>query len=241
MTTETVTAAPASTNDASCERRRSLDTYRLLGRSGLRVSPLALGTMTFGTDWGWGPTQDETREIFDAYVERGGNFIDTANVYTNGTSERLLGEFARDRRDRLGDRDQVHDLDPRPATPTPAATTARTWSRSVEASLKRLRHRLHRPALPAHLGRPTPVEEILRGLDDLVRAGQGALRRHLRHPGLAGRPHAGDRRAARLDAARRPADRVQPDRAHRRARPDPDGARDGPGRAPLVAAGQRAC
>jgi hypothetical protein len=85
---------------------------RLLGRSGLRVSPLALGTMTFGSDWGWGADRDETRKIFDAYVERGGNFIDTANAYTNGTAEQMVGEFARSRREPSGDRHQVHDGDP---------------------------------------------------------------------------------------------------------------------------------
>src|SRR3954470_16651062 len=79
----------------------TLDTYRLLGRSGLRVSPLSLGTMTFGTDWGWGTDRDEARRIFDTYVDRGGNFIDTADVYTDGSSERFIGEFAADRRDRL--------------------------------------------------------------------------------------------------------------------------------------------
>src|SRR6266571_9075416 len=75
--------------------------YRLLGRSGLRVSPLSLGTMTFGTDWGWGSDEADSRRIFDAYVDRGGNFIDTANHYTNGTSESFVGEFAREKRDRL--------------------------------------------------------------------------------------------------------------------------------------------
>jgi aryl-alcohol dehydrogenase-like predicted oxidoreductase len=67
--------------------------YKLLGKSGLRVSELCLGTMTFGEDWGWGSTKDESRKIYDAFLESGGNFIDTANVYTNGTSERFLGEF----------------------------------------------------------------------------------------------------------------------------------------------------
>src|SRR6266536_5664987 len=79
----------------------SLDRYRLLGRSGLRVSPLALGAMTFGTDWGWGADAQESRRLFDTYVDRGGNFIDTANQYTNGTSEQLLGEFAGDKREQL--------------------------------------------------------------------------------------------------------------------------------------------
>jgi len=67
--------------------------YRLLGNSGLRVSEAALGTMTFGDDWGWGAAKDEARKVYDAFREAGGNFIDTANLYTNGTSESFLGEF----------------------------------------------------------------------------------------------------------------------------------------------------
>jgi Aldo/keto reductase family len=72
--------------------------YRLLGRSGLRVSEVALGAMTFGDDWGWGAPKDEARAIYDAYRAAGGNFIDTANVYTSGTSESMIGEFIRDHR-----------------------------------------------------------------------------------------------------------------------------------------------
>src|ERR1700736_3456355 len=67
--------------------------YRLLGNSGLRVSEAALGTMTFGEDWGWGTAKDEARKVYDAFRDAGGNFIDTANYYTNGTSESFLGEF----------------------------------------------------------------------------------------------------------------------------------------------------
>jgi aryl-alcohol dehydrogenase-like predicted oxidoreductase len=81
--------------------RLSLQSYRLLGRSGLRVSPLSLGTMTFGSDWGWGADEDESRRLFDTYVDRGGNFIDTASMYTNGSSERLLGKFVAEKRERL--------------------------------------------------------------------------------------------------------------------------------------------
>lgn len=73
--------------------------YRLLGRSGLRVSELCLGTMTFGEDWGWGAPKDEARKIYDAFREAGGNFIDTANVYTQGSSETFLGEFFSEHRD----------------------------------------------------------------------------------------------------------------------------------------------
>ncbi len=67
--------------------------YQLLGRSGLRVSELCLGTMTFGEDWGWGASKDEARRIYSAYRNAGGNFIDTANIYTGGTSENFVGEF----------------------------------------------------------------------------------------------------------------------------------------------------
>jgi aryl-alcohol dehydrogenase-like predicted oxidoreductase len=67
--------------------------YRLLGNSGLRVLEAALGTMSFGEDWGWGAAKHEARKIYDAFRDAGGNFIDTANVYTNVTSESFLGEF----------------------------------------------------------------------------------------------------------------------------------------------------
>ena len=67
--------------------------YKLFGKSGLRVSELALGTMTFGEDWGWGASKEVSQQMFDAYAAAGGNFIDTANRYTEGTSERFVGEF----------------------------------------------------------------------------------------------------------------------------------------------------
>jgi aryl-alcohol dehydrogenase-like predicted oxidoreductase len=67
--------------------------YKLLGRSGLRVSELCLGAMTFGEDWGWGASKEESKKIFEKFAEAGGNFIDTANIYTNGTSEKFCGEF----------------------------------------------------------------------------------------------------------------------------------------------------
>ena len=74
--------------------------YKLLGRSGLRVSELCLGTMTFGEDWGWGASSDESRRIFDTFAEAGGNFIDTANAYTNGSSEKIVGELIAPDRDK---------------------------------------------------------------------------------------------------------------------------------------------
>jgi aryl-alcohol dehydrogenase-like predicted oxidoreductase len=75
--------------------------YKLLGRTGIRVSELCLGTMTFGTEWGWGSDKAESKKIYDAFVNRGGNFFDTANVYTKGTSEKMLGEFVKSERDNM--------------------------------------------------------------------------------------------------------------------------------------------
>ena len=72
--------------------------YKLFGKTGLRVSELALGTMTFGTEWGYGADYNDSKDIFDFYANADGNFIDTANLYTNGSSEKYVGEFiARDR------------------------------------------------------------------------------------------------------------------------------------------------
>jgi len=74
--------------------------YKLLGNSGLRVSELCLGTMTFGEDWGWGSDKEESRAVFQAFAEAGGNFLDTANIYTNGTGETLVGEFVKGDREK---------------------------------------------------------------------------------------------------------------------------------------------
>ncbi|MFI6869101.1 aldo/keto reductase [Nocardia sp. NPDC050406] len=149
----------------------TLDTYRLLGRSGLRVSPLALGTMTFGSDWGWGADADEARKLLDTYVERGGNFIDTASMYTGGSSERLLGEFTRDNRESLVLATKYTMLR-REGDPNSGGNHRKSMFASVEASLRQLNtdyiDLLYLHAWDFH----TPVEEILRGMDDLVRQGK---------------------------------------------------------------------
>jgi len=150
---------------------RSLDTYRMLGRSGLRVSPLALGTLTFGADWGWGSEPNEARQIFDAYLDRGGNFIDTANQYTNGTSERLVGEFANGLRDRLVIATK-YTLSTRPGDPNSGGNHRKNMVQSVEASLRRLNtDYIDLYYLHAWDG-TTPVDEVMRAMDDLVRAGK---------------------------------------------------------------------
>ncbi|ATE54675.1 MULTISPECIES: aldo/keto reductase [Actinosynnema] len=149
----------------------TLDTYRLLGRSGLRVSPLALGTATFGTEHGWGADKAEARQLFDAYVERGGNFIDTANTYTDGTSERWLGEFTRGSRETLVLSTKYTTLR-RPGDPNSAGSHRKSMVSSVESSLTRLGTD-HLDLLHLHVWDfTTPVEEILRAMDDLVRRGK---------------------------------------------------------------------
>jgi len=149
----------------------SLGSYRPLGCSGLRVSPLALGTMTFGSDWGWGADRDETKKIFDAYVERGGNFIDTANAYTNGTAEQMVGEFARPHRDQLVIATK-YTMATRPGDPNSGGTSRKSMVRSVEGSLSRLQTD-YIDLLYLHMWDGlSPVEEVLRAMDDLVRAGK---------------------------------------------------------------------
>jgi aryl-alcohol dehydrogenase-like predicted oxidoreductase len=171
MTIETPGAASPGVEEASACVARSLDRYRLLGRSGLRVSPLALGTMTFGADWGWGADDAEARRLFDAYVGSGGNFIDTANNYTDGTSERLVGEFASGRRDQLVIATK-YTCWTRRGDPNSGGNHRKSMIRSVESSLRRLRTD-YIDLLYLHLwDGTTPVEEIMRGLDDLVRSGK---------------------------------------------------------------------
>lgn len=114
-----------------------LDDYRLLGRSGLRVSPLSLGAMTFGTE-GWGSSDEDARRMVDLYIDRGGNFIDTANFYgTDGSSERLVGRFIEGHRDRLVVSTK-YSLSMRPGDPNASGNHRKNMMQSVEASLKRL-------------------------------------------------------------------------------------------------------
>jgi aryl-alcohol dehydrogenase-like predicted oxidoreductase len=145
--------------------------YKLFGRSGLRVSELCLGTMTFGEDWGWGASKEESRRIFEAFAEAGGNFVDTANNYTDGTSEGFVGEFL------AADRDHFvlatkYTLTERRDDPNAGGNHRKNLMRSVEGSLRRLAtDRID--VLWVHMwDGMTPIEEVLRSLDDLVRAGK---------------------------------------------------------------------
>jgi len=145
--------------------------YKLLGKSGLRVSELCLGTMTFGDDWGWGAAEEESRKMFDAFAEAGGNFIDTANNYTNGTSEKFVGEFTKADRDHFVIATK-YTLNENATDPNFGGNHRKNMRRSVEGSLKRL-DTDHIDLLWLHMwDGMTPVEEVMRALDDLVRAGR---------------------------------------------------------------------
>ena len=145
--------------------------YRLLGKSGLRVSEFALGTMTFGDDWGWGSAREESQKVYNAFREAGGNFIDTANIYTNGTSESFLGEFMKGHRESVVLATKYTNAAPG-TDPNAAGNHRKSMKQSVEASLKRLQTD-YIDLYWVHIwDQITPVEEVMRGLDDLVRQGK---------------------------------------------------------------------
>ena len=145
--------------------------YRLLGNSGVRVSEAALGTMTFGEEWGWGAAKDEARKVYETYRDAGGNFIDTANVYTNGSSERFMGEFIKDHRQSIVLATKYSNAAPG-NDPNAAGNHRKSMMHAVDASLKRLQTD-YIDLYWVHIwDEMTPVEEVMRGLDDLVRQGK---------------------------------------------------------------------
>src|SRR3989441_8986563 len=145
--------------------------YRLLGKSGKRVSEAALGTMTFGDEWGWGSPKAEAQKVYETYREAGGNFIDTANFYTNGTSETFLGEFIQGHRESVVLATKYSNAAPG-NDPNAAGNHRKNMMQAVEASLKRLQTD-YIDLYWVHIwDQITPVEEVMRGLDDLVRAGK---------------------------------------------------------------------
>jgi len=164
----------------------SMDQYYLLGRSGLRVSRLALGTMNFGTGGfhaAYGKTHDEAGGVFHRYLDAGGNFIDTADFYTAGQSEAILGDLIAE----AGARDRLvlttkftNSVDP--GDPNAGGNGRKHMIRSVEASLRRLRTDYLDLFLLHTWDRITPVEEVVRTLDDLTRAGK------IRYAGLSDVP-----------------------------------------------------
>ena len=151
-----------------------LDHYLTLGRSGLRVSPLCLGAMTFGEDWGWGSPVAESEEIIEAFLDRGGNFIDTANAYTKGHSEAILGDLlARTpgRRERVVLATKfLSNL--YPGDPNGGGAGRKSIVAACEQSLRRLRTDYIDLYWMHCWDQHTPIEETMRALDDLVRAGK---------------------------------------------------------------------
>src|SRR6202166_4840914 len=145
--------------------------YRLFGKSGLRVSEAALGTMTFGQERGWGAPKDESRKVYDAFREAGGNFIDTANIYTDGTSESFLGEFQEGHRDSVVLATKYSNAAPG-NDPNAAGNHRKSMMQAVEASLKRLRTDYIDLYLLHIWDQITPIEEVMRAFDDLVRQGK---------------------------------------------------------------------
>nr|WP_112672634.1 aldo/keto reductase [Brucella intermedia] len=157
----------------------SLDHYFLLGRSGLRVSRLALGTMTFGNagirgiGGAWGTDEENARAIFDRYLEAGGNFIDTADSYGAGLSETLVGRFVEE----AGARDRVviatkYSNNLQPGNPNTGGNGRKNMFRAVDQSLKRLKTDYIDLYMVHTWDGMTPVEEVMRGFDDLIRAGK---------------------------------------------------------------------
>lgn len=157
--------------------------YYTLGRSGLRVSRLALGTMTFGTESGWGADEAVSRRLFDLYLDAGGNFFDTADLYTGGTSEAWLGKFVAERhaRDRVVIATKF-SYNAEPGNPNTGGNGRKNILRAVEGSLRRLGTDYIDLYLLHTWDRLTPAEEVLRTFDDLVRSGK------VRHVGLSDVP-----------------------------------------------------
>jgi len=161
----------------------SLAQYHCLGKSGLRVSPLCLGTMTFGTDWGWGSPAETAKSILNRYLEAGGNFVDTADGYTGGKSEEMLGQFLKE----SGQRDRVvlatkYTFNNRPGDPNAGGNSRKNLRQSLEASLKRLQTDYIDLYWVHAWDTFTPVEEVMSALDEVVRAGM------VRYIGLSDTP-----------------------------------------------------
>ena len=157
--------------------------YYALGRSGLKVSRLALGTMTFGEVWGWGADDAVSRQIFDAYVASGGNFFDTADLYTDGHSEEMLGRYIAE----AGLRDRAviatkFGYSAEAGNPNAGGNGRKKIMHAVEGSLRRLRTDYVDLYILHVWDRVTPVEEVMRAFDDLVRSGK------VRHVGLSNVP-----------------------------------------------------
>lgn len=146
--------------------------YKLLGNSGLRVSELCLGTMTFGSDEAWCANAKDSRAMFDAYVAEGGNFIDTADIYTQGESEKLVGEFVAGDRERFVIATKYSNAFPGAGDANAAGNQRKNMMQSLDGSLKRMNLDYIDVYWMHNWDFTTPFEEALRALDDAVRAGK---------------------------------------------------------------------
>ncbi|MDJ0929470.1 MAG: aldo/keto reductase [Gammaproteobacteria bacterium] len=155
--------------------------YLELGRSGLRISELCLGAMTFGEEMGIGAPVDECRRVYESFLEAGGNFIDTANIYNRGTSESILGEFIGSERDRLVLASK-YSLSTNPADPNAGGNHRKNLQQALDASLRRLQTDYLDIYWVHGWDRSTPLAEMMRALDDQVRAGK------ILHVGISNAP-----------------------------------------------------
>lgn len=151
-----------------------LNHFVTLGRSGLRVSPYCLGTMTFGEEFGWGASPEVSFAMPDEYRNRGGNFVDTANIYTAGHSEQIIGDYLKHNKVR---RDEVvlstkFYCNLFPGDPNGGGAGRKALVQQCEASLNRLQSDYIDIYWLHNWDRTAPIEETLRGLDDLVTAGK---------------------------------------------------------------------
>ncbi len=151
-----------------------LNHYVTLGRSGLRVSPFCLGAMTFGEDWGWGSSESESFDIMNHFIEQGGNFIDTANFYTKGHSEKIIGDYLHKelkRRDQLVIATKFFS-NLYTGDPNGGGANRKSIVSACENSLRRLRSDYIDLYWMHCWDRFTPIDETMSALDDLVRAGK---------------------------------------------------------------------
>jgi len=152
----------------------SIDRYYTLGKTGLRVSRLALGTMTFGKEWGWGNEKEDAKEIFNYYLDQGGNFVDTADMYTGGTSEEFIGEFMKERNNReeivLATKFTFNTSKNQHVNG--GGNSRKNIRRTLEESLKRLQTDYIDLYILHAWDRMTSVEEVMRTLNDLVSEGK---------------------------------------------------------------------
>ena len=147
--------------------------YRLLGKSGLKVSELCLGTMTFGEEWGFGTNKADSKKVFDAFVNAGGNYIDTANLYNNGTSEEYVGEFMAGHRDDYVLATKYTLTNPtNPKNINASGNNRKSMMNSVEDSLRRMKTD-YIDLLWMHVWDSlTPIDEIMHGFNGLVESGK---------------------------------------------------------------------